>query len=92
MRVVLKRIGIILVRTFTSSTCVIVHTFHLLIGFVVPSGAIAALSRILHGPIRFISNDKYEKNEFESQICAGKWERENDEWIKYITLVFGLCF
>lgn len=88
MRVVLKRIGIILVRTLTSSTCVIVHTFHLLIGFVVPSGAIAALSRILHGPIyssvminmrKINLNHKFARENGNEKVMSG---------LKYITLVY----
>lgn len=43
MRIVLRRIGIILVKTFTSSTCVTVQTFHFPAPFV-PLGRTAALS------------------------------------------------
>lgn len=45
MRVVLRRIGIILVRIFTSSTCVTVQTFHFL--GIMPLGRTAALSKNL---------------------------------------------
>jgi len=45
MMMVLRRIGIILVRIFTSSTCATVQTFHFLASM--PSGRTAALSRTL---------------------------------------------
>ncbi|WVZ10696.1 hypothetical protein V8G54_015226 [Vigna mungo] len=47
MMMVLRRIGIILVRIFTSSTCVTVQTFHFFAS--TPSGRTAALSRTLFG-------------------------------------------
>ena len=45
MSIVLRRIGIILVRIFTSSTCVTVHTLHFIAS--VPLDRVAALSRTL---------------------------------------------
>ena len=47
MMIVLARIGNILVRTLTSSTCVTVHTRHGLVGPAV-GGTMAALSKALH--------------------------------------------
>lgn len=55
MMMVLRRIGIILVRIFTSSTCVTVQTFHLLAS--IPSGRTAALSRTLS--VHKITSMKY---------------------------------